>query len=234
RHLDDVAVQISVTGLRGGHSGVDIHEGRANAIAVLIGLLTAKEVDLEGVRLASCDGGGRVNAIAPSARSVLWCTRARVRELARGIEAAARRIAESFASVDPDLIVQFAELSERDSVPAPVSPLTGRAILEAMRTQRDGVLAWSPVIPGLVETSNNLGVLTTVGDEIRLVAMARSSKAGALEAFQERCERTLEASGARFEYRHAFPGWEAKLDTSLLRTALASYAALFGHEPKLE
>src|SRR5690606_38664685 len=66
RHLDDVAVRVSVAGLRGGHSGVDIHEGRANAIAVLIGLLTAREIDLEGVRLASCNGGGRVNAIAPS------------------------------------------------------------------------------------------------------------------------------------------------------------------------
>ena len=236
RNPDDVPVRLTVQGLRGGHSGVDIHEGRANAIAVLIALLTAREVDLEGVRLASFDGGGRVNAIARAAEAVLWVASARTRELARGFEAAARRIAETFASVDPDLLVGFAELpaSEREATPAPISSITGRAILEALRNQRDGVLAWSPVIPGLVETSNNLGTLVTVDDEIRLIALARSSKAGALEHFQERCERTLEASGARIEYKHWFPGWEARLDTELLRTARASYVALFGREPKLE
>jgi dipeptidase D len=237
RNPDDVALRVTVQGLRGGHSGVDIHEGRANAIAVLIALLTAKELDHEGVRLASVRGGGRTNAIARTAEAVLWCANARVRELARSIEAAARRIAESYATVDPDLVVGFGELSEseREATPAPISSLTGRAILEALRNQRDGVLAWSPVIPGLVETSNNLGILTSDnGDELRLIALARSSKAGALEIFQERCERTLEASGARIEYKHGFPGWEARLDTELLRTAQASYAALFGHEPKLE
>ncbi|MFO7567799.1 MAG: beta-Ala-His dipeptidase [Enhygromyxa sp.] len=238
RHLDDVALRVSVEGLRGGHSGVDIHEGRANAIALLIALLTAKEVELEGVRLASCEGGGRVNAIAREAEAVLWCGRARAKQLTRELETAASRITASLARVDPELSVTVAELPDPDAAPAPVSAITSRAIIEALRNQRDGVLAWSPVIPGLVETSNNLGTLTTVsaehGDEIRLIAMARSSKAGALESFQERCERTLEASGAQIEYKHAFPGWEAKLDTELLRTALASYAALFGHEPKIE
>lgn len=240
RHLDDVPVRVTVEGLRGGHSGVDIHEGRANAIAVLISLLTAKEVNLEGVRLAGCEGGGRVNAIARAASTVLWCASSRVRELARQFEAAGRRIAESFAGIDPELVVGFDELpeSERESTPAPVSSITSRAILEALRNQRDGVLAWSPVIPGLVETSNNLGTITTVagerGDTIRLIAMARSSKPGALESFQERCERTLEASGASVECKHGFPGWEARVDTELLRTAQASYAALFGRDPILE
>ncbi len=236
RHLDDVAVRVRIDGLRGGHSGVDIHVGRANAIAVLIGLLTAKEVQLEGVRLASCDGGGRPNAIARAAETVLWCASSRVAGLGRGLELAGRRLADAFASADPDLRVEFEPLpaSAREAVPAPVSSITSRAILEALKNQRDGVLAWSPVIPGLVETSNNLGTLATVGDEIRLVAMARSSKPGAVESFQDRCERTLEASGARVEFRHAFPGWEARVDTELLRTAKASYAALFGREPTLE
>ncbi len=240
RHLDDVAVRLSVSGLRGGHSGVDIHEGRANAIAVLISLLTAKEVNLEGVRLASCEGGGRANVIARSAQTVLWCANSRVRELAQEFEAAGRRIAERIADIDPELVVGFDELpeSDRESIPAPVSSITSRSILEALRNQRDGVLAWSSVIPGLVETSNNLGTITTGDgdgvDEIRLVTMVRSSKPGALEVFQERCERTLECSGASVEYKHAFPGWEARDDTELLRTAQASYAALFGRGPKLE
>lgn len=247
RHPNDVAVRVSVAGLRGGHSGVDIHEARANAIAVLIGLLTAEEVDLREVRLASCDGGGRSNAIARTAEAVLWCGRSRVSELARGFEAAGRRIAESVARTDPELVVGFEELPAdgRNEIPGPISSITTRSIIEALRNQRDGVLAWSPLIPGLVETSNNLGTLQTewetksetdsgAGDEMRLIAMARSSKANAVEHFQERCERSLEASGASVEFKHGFPGWEAKLDTALLRTAQTSYISLFEREPKLE
>jgi dipeptidase D len=240
RHLDDVAVRIEVGGLRGGHSGVDIHEGRANALAVLIAVLTAEEVELEGVRLATCDGGGRANAIARTAETVLWCASSRVRGLAQGIEIASQRIAASFAAIDPELFVRFTELpaDEQSTVPAPVSSITSRAMLEALRNIRDGVLTWSPLIAGLVETSNNLGAITTVttpdGDELRLLLMSRSSKPGALEGFQDRCERTLEASGATVSCCHAFPGWEARLDTELLSTARASYSALFGRQPILE
>ena len=156
--------------------------------------------------------------------------------LAASIESAGLRLAEDYASVDPEIEVSFTQLPPEDhaSVPWPVSATTGRAILEALRNQKHGTLAWSPLIPGLVETSNNIGVLQTEGDRVSLVMMARSSKSGALEAFQERCERYLEASGAEIEYLYAFPGWEARVDTQLLSTAEASYHTLFGEKPKRE
>ena len=64
--------------------------------------------------------------------------------------------------------------------------------------------------------------------------MSRSSKTGALESFQDRCERYLESSGAEVGYKYAFPGWEAKVDTDLLAKAEASYRELFGDNPKRE
>lgn len=240
RHNDDVAVRLRVEGLRGGHSGVDIHEGRANALAVLIGLLTSKEIDLEGVRLATCDGGGRSNAIAATAQTVLWCASSRVKELGRAFTLAGERVAEAYAAVDPELQVSFEELDResRAQTPPPVSSITSRSILEALRNMRDGVLTWSPVIDGLVESSNNLGTISTTrgpdGGEMRLVALTRSSKPGAIESYQDRWERTLEASGASVEYQHGFPGWEARVDTELLRTAQASYERLFARAPILE
>jgi dipeptidase D len=236
QHRGDVPVRVSISGLRGGHSGVDIHEGRANAIVVLVNLLTAKDVDLEGVRLASCRGGGRPNAIPREAETILWVARNRVVHLARALEQAGRRIAESLAEIDPELVVGFVELdpAQHAELPAPVSAMTSRAILEALRNLKDGVSTWSTVIPGLVETSNNIGVISSDPNVLRLVAMARSSKPGALEALQERCERSLEASGATVSYQHAFPGWEARVDTALLAAAEASYERLFGRKPKRE
>ena len=232
-HYDDVAVRLSIQGLRGGHSGVDIHEGRVNAIAALVTLLTDRSLDLEGVRVASCHGGGRPNAIARSAETILWCPRSRVGPLATAFEAAGRRFAEANAEVDPELTVRFTELSgdDLDAVPQPVSAMISRSILEALKNQPTGVLTWSKVIPGLVETSNNLGTIETSDATMRLIEMARSSKQGALEGYQERWERTLEASGARVEYLHAFPGWEARVDTQLLSAAEAAYEGLFGRKP---
>lgn len=236
RHHDDVPVRLSVQGLRGGHSGVDIHEGRANAIALLIAVLIDKEVDLEGVRVGSCDGGGRPNAIARAADTILWCPRSRVRVLADAIEHAGARLAASFAEVDPELEISFVELpaEQLDGVAGPVSAMTSRAILEALRNQTDGVLSLSRVIPGLVETSNNIGSISTEGDQMRLVMLGRSSKRGAIEAFQDRCERTLEASNASVEFHFGFPGWEARVDTQLLRVAETAYEQLFGHPPVRE
>lgn len=236
QHHGDVPVRIAVRGLLGGHSGVDIHVGRANAIAVLIELLTAKDMVLEGVRLASCDGGGRPNAIALNAQTILWCASSRVAALSAAVTRVGARLREQYAEADPGLEISFGELdaSEHAAVPAPVSAMTSRAILEGLRNQKQGVLGWSAVIPELVETSNNLGTIATEGSEMRMIAMARSSKDGAMEAFQERCERYLEASGAEVSYHHAFPGWEAKVDTELLAHAESSYRELFGEDPTRE
>jgi dipeptidase D len=203
---------------------------------LLIAVLIDKEVELDGVRVGSCDGGGRPNAIARAAETILWCPRSRVQTLTDALSQAGARLAASFAEVDPELEVRVVELpsDQHDDVAGPVSAMTGRAILEALRNQTDGVLGWSRVIPGLVETSNNLGSISTEGDQMRLIMLSRSSKQGGLESFQDRCERTLEASNATIEYRYGFPGWEARVDTHLLRVAETAYEQLFGRPPTRE
>ena len=98
----------------------------------------------------------------------------------------------------------------------------------------DGVIAWSTVLEGLVETSNNLGIVETTEEEMRLVALTRSSKDGAMETVQERAERALESSGATVTYSGAYPGWEAKTDTPLLRQAEQTYRRLFSKDPEVK
>ncbi len=231
---DDVALRVTIEGLRSGHSGVDIHEGRGNAIALLIQLLTDRSLDLEGVRLASCDGGSRSNVIARQGSVVLWCASSRIEPLSAALLSLGERLCEPYATIEPDLRISVDEISNPSDVPDPISALMGRAIFEALRMQTNGVLAWSTVIPGLVETSNNLAVLATTQDELRLVAMSRSSRHGAIEAFQDRCELALEASGATIEYHNGFPGWEPQPDTDLVLQAKASFRMLFQHEVIIE
>jgi dipeptidase D len=230
---DDVALEIRVEGLRSGHSGVDIHEGRGNAIALLVQLLTDRSLDLEGVRPARCEGGTRPNVIARQASAILWCARRRVEPLRAGLQSVAERMKEPLAAIEPELAIRITEVDPAN-VEDPISAMTGKAIFEALRLQPHGVLVWSSVIPGFVETSNNLAILTTSREELHLTTMARSSRQGAIEAYQDRWERTLEASGAGVSYQHAFPGWEPRLDTELVAKAKSSYRELFDRDVIIE
>jgi dipeptidase D len=233
---DDTVLRVRVEGLRSGHSGVDIHEGRGNAIALLVALLTDRSLNLEGVRPATVQGGTRANVIARHAEALLWCARRRVEPLRTHLLALGERLRETYALVEPELHFEVSELDAAalPDVPDPVGGMTARAIFEALRVLPHGVLAWSSVMPGLVETSNNLAVVATDAAELRLVTMARSSKPGAIEAHQDRWERTLEASGATIEHHHAFPGWEPRPDTELVDKAKSTYRELFERDPVLE
>lgn len=230
---EDVALRVRVSGFRGGHSGVEIHEGRANAIVELLGTLSAPGVELDGVRLASCDGGGRPNAIPRFAQAVLWCAPSRVQMLVDQLREAAETRRERVAEQDRgfELTVERVDGTE---CPAPLVAHESRAMLKALSSLPDGVIAWSKSIEGLVETSNNLGVIETTQQQLRVVCLTRSSRDGALESVQERMQRTLEASGATSTYQGAYPGWEADLDNPLLARTIAVYEALFGEPPAVK
>ena len=230
---EDIALRVRVSGLRGGHSGVDIHEGRPNAIMVLLRALAAPNVELDGVRLASCDGGGRTNAIPRTAQAILWCSPQRSESLRQQLIAAVHGLIEGFGPLDRELtfLVEQVDASE---CPGPLAAAGSRAVLKALTTLPDGVIAWSKSIDGLVETSSNLGILETTEGTLRATCMTRSSADDAIEHVQERMKLALEASGAQVEFRGAYPGWEADLDNPLLERHNQVYERLFGRPPAVK
>ncbi len=229
---EDVALRLRVSGLRGGHSGVDIHEGRANAVVVLLSALASGDVELDGVRLASCDGGARPNAIPRVAQAILWCAPRRAEVLTSQLEAAQARIGERLAD-EPEFALTV-ERVEGDECPGPLSAETSRAMLKALAMLPDGVIAWSKSIDGLVETSNNLGTIATTEKTLTLTCLTRSSRDGALESVQERMQLTLDSSGATTEFKGAYPGWEADLDNPLLKRTTEVFERLFGEAPRVK
>ncbi len=230
---DDQPLRIIVGGLKGGHSGVDIHLKRGNAIKLLLEILSDPRVELDGVRVASFDGGGRDNVIPRSADLRLWCVRTRVRALKEKIAEVAKTVAEGLGPADSGFFVRVEGLDAKEC-PLPLESSTMRCIMKVMGKIPDGVLAWSQVIDGLVETSTNLGVVETLAGELRIVSLTRSSKAGAIEAVQERMERAVEAAGGTVEFCGGYPGWEADTGGSLLKQAVASYERLFAAKPALK
>jgi dipeptidase D len=230
---DDVPLRIRVGGLKGGHSGVDIHLRRANAIKLLIGALSDERVELDGVRIAALHGGGRDNVIPRTAEAKVWCVETRVETLRKQLAEVAAEMSRELSEDDPDVTLVVEEIEISECAP-PLSAPLARCIVKVMGKIPDGVLAWSEAIDGLVETSSNLGIVRTNEETLEIICLTRSSKRGVIESVQERIERALEAAGGSVAYENPYPGWEANTDSALLKQAIASYAKLFDEKPALK
>ncbi len=231
--IGEAPLRIKVGGLRGGHSGVDIHLNRGNAIKLLIAALSDPRVELDGVRIAAINGGGRDNVIPRTAQAQVWCVQTRIATFTAQLEEVAKELGAGLAPCDSDVFLGVEEIDAADcSAPLPTS--TAQCVIKALGKIPDGVLAWSEVIEGLVETSSNLGIVRTTEDKIEVVCLTRSSRTGAIAAIQERMERALEAAGASVHLERGYPGWDADTSGELLKQAVASYDTLFSEKPALK
>ena len=224
------AFEVVVGGLLGGHSGVDIHLQRGNAIK-LLGLLlwTAGERVFPG--LSSFRGGEKHNAIPREAEAVVVVPREDAEAFCSLVEAGARALREEYRAVDPGLWVEVSAVE----MPARVaSPEGSRRAIGLVAALPSGVLRWSPEIPDLVETSTNLSVAFTEEDHLFLQAASRSSSKVGLEATTATIRAAAALAGARVERGDRYPGMLPRLDTKLLSVCKAAHRSLFGREPEVK
>jgi dipeptidase D len=219
--------RVTVSGLRGGHSGGDIHENRGNANKVLARVLNGA---LRGLRLAEIRGGSKRNVI-PREASALVCGSKRT---CAALEAAARTVRGHVAaeSNEPDLKIAV----EPAGNPAgqALSPADTRRLVAALVALPHGVHGMHRKVPNLVETSNNVGVIASESDgdtlKIELHALSRSSSQSLLHATRDQIEAVGKLAGAHAESGNEYPGWEPNPDSPTLATCRRIYRELFGEE----
>jgi dipeptidase D len=207
-----IALAVELGGLRGGHSGVDIHLQRGNAVAILARALWAV-AESSGVEMVSFEGGNLTNAIPRESRATVRVApemRAEF-EAALGGELAAAR--DELARVDPGLEwkispVEFAGEVWADS--------TSERVLAFLAALPHGVLRMSDDIPGLVETSSNFARVRTEPERLRVSVSNRSSVDSALAAEQRRCVAFGALVEADVAVEEGYPGWKPDLDSKLL------------------
>ncbi len=231
----DVPMRVRIGGLPGGHSGVQIHERRGNAIVSLLRALLAIP-GVDGViELAALEGGAARNVIPGTLTALLWAPEAQALAIESAFNDPALREA-ILAEVDEDVpgsITCGAERLHELSAYQPIPPARTSAILNAIAAIPNGVRQWSEVVDGLVETSNNVAVLSTDSASIRLQCSTRSSREGAIEAFQDAVRPGLEASGAQVTVGDGYPGWPADPNNPLLRQAERAFTTILGHAPRV-
>ena len=221
------ALDLRVRGLRGGHSGIDIHRNRMNAIHALVRLLLQGAGE-QALRLASIDGGNKRNAIPREAGATLCIADAGA--FHRGVDAAAAALRAQFRGLEDRL-----EVRVQPAAPPPDawSEADSQRLLDLLCSVPSGVVALSSDIPGLVETSSNLGVVRTRGDSAEILMLARSSVAPALAGLIDTHRSLARLAGARLAYLGGYPGWQPDLGSHALGVTRRAYARVFGHEPQV-
>ena len=222
-----LAFEVALLGLRGGHSGVDIHLERGNAIK-LLGLLLWVVGERAPMAIASIRGGDKHNAIPREAEAAVVVPQERAAEFRSLVEAAGRTLREEYRRADPDLSVTISPVEMPSRVATPEGSRRAIGLITALPS---GVLRWSPEIPDLVETSTNLSVAFTEEDEIFLQAASRSSSKAGLEATTATIRAVAALAGARVERGDSYPGRLPVLDSKLLSACKAAHRDLFGREP---
>jgi dipeptidase D len=223
------AVDVAVTGLKGGHSGMEIILQRGNAIRSLARILRAAGPDL---RLEKIDGGNAHNAIPREARAT--CTIP-----AQGTDALKRAVAEVTAQLKEELAASDAgvtvTVTPRQETPAKVMTADStRRVVSMLYAIPHGVDAMSLDVPGLVETSSNLAAVKTEGDNLNVLISVRSSVRSSLIALRDRAQAAAELAGASVQHNEPYPGWKPNLKSAVLGSARRVHTQTLKREAELK
>ena len=222
------ALAVRIGGLTGGHSGTEIHRGRANADVLLGRVLRAMAAAAE-LRLVSAGGGLKDNAIPVAAEAVA------VTADANRAEAAAKALASALQAEcraeDPGLTV---EIGPAEAAAEPLDADSTRRALCLLACAPNGVQEMSRDIPGLVQTSLNLGILETREAELSAAFCVRSSVASQKAMLHDRLRCLAETLGGTVEITGDYPAWEYRRDSALRERMTAVFREQYGREPRIE
>ena len=218
--------RVALSGLRGGHSGGEIHRGRGSANRLMGRVLYSAWERCPGLRLADIRGGRFDNVICPHNEALVTVPA----EESAAFEAFLRDfdgvLKNEYAAGDPGITLSW----EPAAVPAAFSAETTARMLHTLLALPHGVEAMSQDFPGLVQTSLNLGIINTEADGLRLTFLIRSSFASQKEMLAQRVRSIVEYAGGTVSEKSAYPGWQYVRDSALRERVLAAYRDVSGRE----
>lgn len=226
-----VAARLSVKGLRGGHSGLEIDKGRGNAIKILNRVLIG--LDDLGVRLSLMEGGNKRNAIPRECEAVVFVPGKKMKEAESLVRQLNETLGAEISSVDPQLQITLAA-DPKVTKGKVVRKVQQKNIVQTIAALPHGVLKMSADIPGLVETSTNVAVIGTKRNTMELATSQRSSVASELSEALQTVSFILELGAASVENTDGYPGWKPNLKSPILKIAKETFKSLYGKEPEVK
>lgn len=220
-----LAYRVSVRGLQGGHSGMDIHKGFGNANKIMNRLLLSVT---DFADLSELSGGSLRNAIPRESFAVITVSADKDENFKQAITRTRDEIQLEFAALEPDLSIEVTPCALPDKI-MPADEF--KRFVDAIQVTHNGVYRMSPDIEGLVEASNNLAKVTVNNGLVQWECLTRSS----VESTKWDLVRQLQAvghlSGATVEHSGDYPGWAPNMNSPILQVMRQIYEESFGHEP---
>jgi dipeptidase D len=224
------SIMVKVSGLRGGHSGVDIHEQRGNAIKLLARLLW-KASQTHGFSLFDIKGGDKHNAIPRETYAKLSIDKKQKNALVNVVKKEEKDIYEEIKPIDPNFKVEVTPCDQ------PKMVLDGKsqtALLNLLHGLPHGVHQMNYDIKTLVNTSTNLATISVKEPTIVIGMSSRSPMKSALQDMRDRIRAIATLSGAKVSEGTPYPGWKPDLQSKILALSKKTYKDMFKAEPKIE
>ncbi len=227
---DYKALQISVSGLSGGHSGMDIIKGRGNANKIMNRFFWGADKDF-GLRIVSIDGGSLRNAIPRESTAVVLVPHKKLNDLKAHWEGLTKEIQLEFATTDPAVQVKFTDSSVNDNQAMALADQ--QKLILAIQACHDGVKRMSPDVKDLVESSNNLARVEVKNGNAQAKCLTRSDRESGKWDLAHSVAAPFHMLGAEVNHSGSYPGWKLDPNARMLGMMKALYKELFKEEPKI-
>ena len=229
--VEGIVYELKVTGLLGGHSGVEIHKGRANANVVLGRVLFAlnKEIGVDIVKMA---GGAKDNAIPRNASAEILVAEEAQEKLAEIVSAQEAILKNELHASDADVALV---LEKKGTATVQVLDATSKiSALHTLNNIPNGIQAYSMDIEGLVETSLNMGIMSMDGENLKMSFAVRNSVESAKRYLTDRVMMFVDMLGGSCEIKGDYPGWAYRPESALRETFIRVYERMYGKKPVVE
>ena len=223
----DIAVRISLKNLRGGHSGLEINEGRANANKLMARLVRQAIID-DDARLASWQGGNMRNAIPRTAEVVLTIPQENLDDLKELVDYCRETFIKEYRGVEENMSLTIEETAlPEGEMPEEIQD----NVIDALVACHDGVLRNIPSIPSVVETSSNLGIVKIGKGVVDILILARSSSETMMEYIQEMQESCFSMAGMKVTYSGQYGAWQPNFDSPITAKMVEVYNRMYPDAP---
>ncbi|MFA7421328.1 MAG: aminoacyl-histidine dipeptidase [Melioribacteraceae bacterium] len=225
-----VAYEISITGLKGGHSGLDIHLGKGNAIKLMVRLLHELNYNY-GIRLVSLSGGSKHNAIPRESFATIRVPKKSADDVLGYVEHYNEIVKSELSSVEPTLVVACAASKSKSKV---MDKATAKNLIDSLYAVPNGVIKMSADIEGLVETSTNLAVVVTNKKNVEVILSQRSSVESEKKDISNSIAALFNLAKAEVKQGDGYPGWKPDIHSPALAVMKKVFHEKYGKEPEVK
>jgi len=228
--IGDIALKINISGLKGGHSGLDINLGRTNANKLLFRFLK-EAVSRYEARLAEVEGGNMRNAIPREACAIFTIPEDRKQEIEKLVKEYEEMFNDEYKFTENPIVITLSDVETPENImPEDIQD----DFINSVTACPNGVFRMIPSIPDVVETSMNLSIIRANAEKIEINCLLRSSVDSKKEELASKVDSVFALAGAKVEFSGSYSGWNPNPSSPILQTMKDIYLKNFGKEPKVQ